>query len=331
MRITRDFLIRTAKETVQKRTLSEPDLVAAYLTGSLLREDPFLGGAADVDLILVHAEPPKAGREIVPLTAEVHIDIQHRTRDDYARPRELRMDPWLGPELYNPMWLYESQHFLEFVQAGVRDKFDEPANLLERSRRNATQARELWSALQTSQENGPALMLSYLKAVELAADAIAVLNGGPLAERRFLLDFPIRAEAAGAPGLGGELLRMLGGPMATGTVLEDLLPEWEKAFLDAAGRPKVEARIHPARLGYYMLSFEALLASESRRAILWPLLRTWTLAAAVLPASKQAKWLAACEALGLAGVGFYERLESLDGLMDTIEEMLEELAAKYGL
>lgn len=331
MRITPDFLIRVARETAQKRALAEPDLLAIYLTGSLLRPDPLLGGAGDIDLVIVHAEAPAVCREIVPLTAEVHIDILHRCRADYARPRQLRVDPWLGPELYNPLWLYESQHFLEFVQAGVRDKYDDPANVLARARHCAGQARQMWSSLQAGGEQSPARMGDYLEAVALAANAIAVLNGAPLAERRFLLEFPRRAEAARAPGLTGELFRLLGSEMSTGTVLEDLLPEWEAAFLDAASRPKVEARIHPARLGYYKLSFEAILASESRRAILWPLLHTWSLAAQVLPAPKQARWMAVCEALDLAGVGFYTRLESLDGFLDLVEEILDSAAQEQGL
>ncbi|MEZ0397122.1 MAG: hypothetical protein ABWK53_11935 [Anaerolineales bacterium] len=331
MRLTPDFLLRIARETSQKRALAEPDLAAVYLTGSLLRPDPLLGGAGDIDLVIVHAATPPVQREIVPLTAEVHLDILHRSRADYARPRQLRADPFLGPELYNPAWLYESQHFLEFVQAGVRDKFDAPENVLARARLLAERARQAWSSLQTSPEETPARILAYLEAVADAANAVAALNGPPLAERRLLLEFPLRAEAVGAPGLAGELFRLLGSEMSTGTVLEDLLPEWETAFLDAASRPKVEARIHAARLGYYKLAFEAILSTDSRRAILWPLLHTWALAALVLPAPKQARWLAVCEALGLAGVGFYARMESLDGFLDLVEEILDNLAREQGL
>ncbi|MBN2386336.1 MAG: hypothetical protein JXB85_04900 [Anaerolineales bacterium] len=331
MRITRDFLIRIAKETVQKRNLSTPDLVAAYLTGSLLREDPFLAGATDIDLVLVHPGQPEVRREIEALTPEIHIDICHHSRAEFTRPRELRMNPWLGPEMYNPMWLYESQHFLEFVQAGVRDKFDEPFNVIARSRHNASHARQIWSDLQLSDANGPELMLTYLKAVNHAANAVAVLNGGPLAERRFLLEFPGRAESAGVPELIDQLFILLGAPQAEAPLLAALVSEWETAFVDAADRPKIETRIHPARLNYYKLAFEALLSSESPQAILWPLLHTWTLCAAVLPATRQAKWLAACVQLELAGEPFEERLAGLDTFLDTIEELLENMAAAHGL
>lgn len=93
-------LIRVAEETAQKRAMSDPWLVAAYLTGSLRREDPFLGNATDVDIVFVHAEEPDARREILPLTPEVHLDIVHNPRRDYQKPKELRVHPWRGPELY---------------------------------------------------------------------------------------------------------------------------------------------------------------------------------------------------------------------------------------
>ena len=44
MRVTRESLIRIAKETVQERAYNDKNIIAAYLTGSLLTEEPFLGG-----------------------------------------------------------------------------------------------------------------------------------------------------------------------------------------------------------------------------------------------------------------------------------------------
>ncbi|MCX6035957.1 MAG: hypothetical protein NTV38_13440, partial [Chloroflexi bacterium] len=162
MRITRETLIRIAKETAQKRALSDPGLVAAYLTGSLRSENPFLGNSTDIDIVLVHAGQPKIRREIVPLTPEIHLDIVHNPRSEYEKPKELRIHPWLGPELYDPLPLYVTQHFFEFVQAGVRAGYDEPVNVLARARRNAEHARQIWSGLEPRQDGVPALLLSYL-------------------------------------------------------------------------------------------------------------------------------------------------------------------------
>ena len=50
MRVTRESLLRIAKETAQERAYNDKDIVAAYLTGSLLNVDPMLGGTADIDI-----------------------------------------------------------------------------------------------------------------------------------------------------------------------------------------------------------------------------------------------------------------------------------------
>jgi hypothetical protein len=144
-----------------------------------------------------------------------------------------------------------------------------------------------------------------------------------LAERRFLLQFPSRAEAAGAPELDGSLLHLLGADEADAESLKACLAAWEQDFVAAAGRPKVEARIAAPRLAYYKLAAESMLASESPQAILWPLLLTWTLAAQSLPPSRQAVWESACNGLGLIGAGFDEKVAGLDKFLDAVEEMLE--------
>ncbi len=340
MRITREILIRIARETAQKRALADPELVAAYLTGSLRSENPFLGNSTDIDIVLVHPGQPKKRREILPLTPEISLDILHNPRSEYEKPKELRVHPWLGPELYDPLPLYVTQHFFEFVQAGVRAEYHEPVNVLARARRIAEHARQIWSGLQHSQETGPALLLAYLKGVNHAANAVALLTGGPLAERRFLLLFPERAVAAGVPGLAAGLPGLLGGTHVDAAILGRFLTEWEKSFLDAAGRDQVHvpsgnrdyfASIAAPRLAYYKRSFEALLAGESPHSILWPLIHTWTLAAAALPPTHRSKWQTACETLGLAGDAFNERLEGLDRFLDTVEELLENMASSQGL
>jgi hypothetical protein len=331
MRITRETLIRIAKETAQKRALSDRGLVAVYMTGSLLTEDPFIGGSTDIDLVLIHAERPKLRREILPVTPEVHLDIIHACRSDYDNPKELRLHPTLGPELYNPLWLYETQHFLEFVQAAVRTRFHDPANVLARARRNSQEARQLWLGMQANLPAGPDGLIQYLLAVGLAADAIAILDGSPLTERRFLLQFPARAVAAGRPDLATRLPGLLGAPRADASTLGELLPEWEKAFTDAASRPRVHESIAPPRLAYYKLAFTSMLAGQLPQAVVWPLIHTWTLAAQSQPLARHAKWMAFCELLGLSEAAFDERMDELDHFLDEIEELLDGMATSQGL
>ncbi|PIX47745.1 MAG: hypothetical protein COZ54_00575 [Anaerolineae bacterium CG_4_8_14_3_um_filter_59_70] len=331
MHLLLESMIQIAKEAAVQRADSNHDIVAAYLTGSVLDRDPFLGDTADIDLVLVHAQEPKIRREIVSLTPEIHLDIKHNPRREYAHPRQLRLHPWLGPEIYDPLMLYESEHFFQFVQAGLRDKFHEPANTLLRARRNAEHAHQMCKGLQAPAESGAALVLKYLKAVNHAANAVAILNGKPLAERRFLLQFPARAEAAGRPGLAAGLLGLLGAPNADIFTLAGFLPEWEKDFQEAASRPNVEGRIHPARLSYYKKAIEALSSGENPQASLWPLIHTWSLAASVLPPERLAAWQSACQQLGLFGEAFKEHVQGLDQYLDSIEELLEELSTANGV
>jgi hypothetical protein len=331
MNITRENLVRIAKETAVKTALSDPELVAAYLTGSLRTDNPFLGNATDVDIVFVHLSEPKIHREIIPLTPEIHLDIIHNPRSLYDKPKELRIHPWMGPELYDSLPLYITHHFFEFIQAGVRDRYHEPANIEMRSRRLADNARQVWKNLPGGQPHGPQTILEYLKSISLAANAVALLTGNPLAERRFLIQFPERARAAGQPGLAAGPLNLLGANQVDSATLAGLLPEWEKTFIEAGGSPSVNSHIAAPRLGYYKAAFKAILESENPQALLWPLILTWTLSVSVLPATWSVRWRSACVALGLDEASFGERLDGLDHFLDTIEALLDQQAAGHGL
>jgi hypothetical protein len=334
MRVTKDTLVRIAKETVQQRAYNDKKIVAAYLFGSLLTDEPFLGGLTDIDLVFVYADQPPRKREIVPLPGDFHIDITFHARKEYDSPRDLRTNPWLGCEIYDPQLLFEREHFFEFVQAGVRagSVFDEPVNVLKRCRSLLTHGRQIWMDLQfATGEPGPQELAKYLKSILHAVNAIAELNGAPLPERRLLLDFPARAQAAGTPGSSAGLLGLLGAPQADAAALAGFLPHWQADFLAAGKKHAADERLHPARQAYYHKAFEAMLGSDHANAMLWPLLQTWSMAACTLPAEKTAAWQKACQSLGLLGKDFEERVAALDSYLDQIEELLEEKAAANGL
>jgi hypothetical protein len=162
-----------------------------------------------------------------------------------------------------------------------------------------------------------------MDAVWLAANSVALLNGGPLSERRLLLQFPARAEAVEKPELAGSLLEMLGSRDADVEALKACLIHWEKDFVEAVSRPKVDARIAAPRLAYYRQACLSMLESESPQTILWPLIYTWALSARALPSSRQETWESTCTGLGLIGPGFDEKMDMLDKFLDIIEEMLE--------
>jgi hypothetical protein len=336
MRVTRESLIRIAKETAQERAFNDRDVIAAYLTGSLVSEaDPMLGGTADIDLVLVHNSKPAIKREIVKLTPDFHLDIAHRARTDFKSPRQLRTDPMLGYEMYDPMLLYQREKFFEFVQAGLRAgfEFQSPAPVLSRCRRLLAEARKGWIDLSdvNPDKAGATQVRQFLRALHYAANTIAELSGGPLTERRFLVDFPARAQAAERPEFAAMLFNLIGASHVDAETLSGWLPEWKSSFLAAAENPKVEQRIHAARLNYYEKAMNALLAGETPLTALWPLIHTWTLAVTVLNEKQSQPWNEACQKLGLLGRSFEERISGLDQYLDEIEARLDEIAVANGL
>ena len=89
--------------------------------------------------------------------------------------------------------------------------------------------------------------------------------------------------------------------------------------------------MHPSRLGYYRKAMQSMIEAGHARSCLWPLLHTWMLAAAVLPATKRSGWESACNRFALDAAGLPSRLEELDHFLDEVEIVLEDLAVAHGL
>jgi predicted nucleotidyltransferase len=336
MRVSRESLTRIAKETVQQRVFNDYSVLAAYLTGALVQDDidPVLGGTADIDIIFVHVDEPRLRREFIKLTPDFHVDLGHRARSEFKRPRELRVDPWLGWEMYDPLLLFEREKFFEFLQAGLRAGFEftAPAPALQRSRLLLSQARQIWrDLLEVSDINAPRDLGQYLNSVFHAVNAVAELSGPPLQERRLMLEFAQRAETARRPGLSASLTGLMGGSSLDPEQIRNWLPDWKLAFEAAAEKERVDNRIHPVRLNYYEKAIRAMMQGATPQAALFPLVQTWTLAVEVLPDHALDTWQSAVGQLGFTSVGFEARLEGLDHFIDDVEELLDELATEHGL
>ncbi len=334
MRVTRESLLRIAKETAQERAYNDHDIVAAYLTGSLLNAEPMLGGTTDIDIIFVHKSKPAKARELIKLTPDFHIDVTRRIKDEFKSPRELRGDPWMGYEMYDPILLYEREKFFDFVQASLRAGFDfeQPPLMLQRCRKLLSHARQSWMDLSDANETiGPKEIGKYMDSLFHAINTIAELSGPPIYERRLLLEFPARAEAVQKPGLVAGALGLIGANNVDANKLKSWLSDWKAAFLAASEKRGAGEQIHAARLNYYEKAIKAMLEGENPLAALWPLLHTWTLAVENLPEDHLKFWQAAVTALGLRGASFEERVQGLDQYLDGIEILLDELTAASGL
>ncbi|MBN2503198.1 MAG: hypothetical protein JXB38_20640 [Anaerolineales bacterium] len=333
MRITKEMLLNIAQDTVEKLVRENPSIIAAYLHGSILREDPLLGGTTDIDLVFIYAGGNRR-REITRLTDEVTLDIEYHPQSLYRPPRTLRSDPWLGNTIYDCQSIHDPDHFIDFVQASVRGLFGTPENVIERAEPLLTEARQTWLRYHNQiPESGPELVAEYLHALECIANAVACLNGPPLTERRFLLEFPARAEAMGNPGLHVGLLGLLGTVNISKNEIAAWLPGWEAAYKAVGGMPEVPPHLHPNRKAYHLRAYQAMLESENPETAVWPLLRTWTRAARHLPAASNPvkAWTDACDQINLLNDHFAQKVHGLDAYLDTVEEFFENWKQARGL
>jgi len=334
MRITRDTLIKAARDNATQRVKLDRRLVCIYLTGSLLEDEPLLGGTTDIDLVVVHDSEPPVNREILRLTDEIHVDVAHRSAAAFRQPRHLRLDPWLGAFLcLNPIVLYDTQHWFEFTQAGVCSQFYQPDYVLQRARPLAESARQNWSELHNGEYNhGPIKLLAYLKALENAANSIACLNGVPLTERRFMLNFPDRAQAIKRPGLSAGLLDLFLNQPITDEDWQTWLKDWKIALKTVSQLENCPPRLHGCRQLYYERAMETL-KTDNPGSAMWILLRTWSLALLCLPEDEShfQTWQKACQKLALDEANFEVRINSLDAYLDSVEEALDIWSEQMGI
>jgi hypothetical protein len=334
MRITRDTLLKNARDSAAQLARQDRRIICIYLTGSMLSDGPLLGGTTDIDLVAVHDEPPLVDREIIRQSDEIHLDIAHYSQSVFRNPRHLRLDPWIGSSLWNgPLCLYDTQHWFEFNQASVSSQFSMPINVIQRARPLAESARQGWAEIHKSKRPfSPQRTLTYLDVLSNSANAIACLKGEPLTERRFLLRFPARAEAIGRPGLADGFTDLLQLEPVSAELWQIWQTGWQAAFEQAGAEKNAPAELNSACLNYYLRGASAVFA-QNPAAGLWPLLRSWTLAVSILPAGSPLlqPWMEACQTLGLDESHWSGRLNNLDSYLDSVEEALDDWSHANGV
>lgn len=335
MRITQELLYKIARDTVKARKRSEPDILAAYLIGSVLTDEPLLGGTTDIDLVLVHKYQVPVERETVAVTREVSLDILHKRKDDFDHHRTLRQDPWLGyPLTYNHISLADTDHWLEFIQAGVTAEFHRSDNVLVRVRGMLNEAREGWLALnQNVFSDHEAWLQQYLSILASAANAVTGLIGPPLTTRRFLLSFTEQIETLGVPKLQAGLYGLLGISKA----IEKKLPKWTDALqADLSQLPEsssIPVQFAPCRHAYYLNAIRAMVDSGETEAALWPLLEVWLAARQAIPNpdENQKTWTDCLQTLHLVEEHQSQKTTAMDSYLDTIDQVMEDWNNLYGI
>lgn len=327
MRFTPDILRKHAQVLVEKETEKDRSIQAVYLRGSLLYGSPLIGGAGDIDLVFIHNFPPEQERQIRKLTPEIHFDLEHHDQLLYSTPRELRLDPWLGPTLRDAVPLYDPRHTLDYTQSGVRSNFDFPENVQARSARLIGEARQFWmDRLVTPPREAPLEIPAFLNALEQAVNAVALLTGPPLTTRRLGRDFPQRAAAANAPGLSIAFTHLLGAVNLSKATLAEWLGAWTEAMAALKENPgKLPFLVEQET--YFLAALEKQLVSARPLDGLWPLLTTWTAMVSEQPdrIELQAPWIKALTALGFAGRDYQVRLAAFDSFLEICETLIDKL------
>lgn len=334
MRITRDLLLSTAKDTVKREIFSSNDIVCAYLTGSITREDPLIGGTTDIDLIYIHSLEYPQKREIIPVTDDFQLDIAHYSQSFFSKPRRLRSDAWVGSFLcHYPILLHDTNHWFDYVRSGIFAHFFEPNYIIQRVKPFIETARQNWLELLNQQPNDDfSFMNRYLRIIKDAANAVACLTSVPLTDRRLLIDFPQAVQSINMPGLEGGLVDLIVPADPIEPEWDIWIDNWNTAFSSLQQVDKKPLSYSSCRRSYYEKAILGL-KDEKSHAALWLLLWTWSLIVSRLPRinSGQKGYGDFLAQLSLGTDHFSERLSSLDKFLDAVEESIEGWSANSGL
>lgn len=335
MRITRELLHKFAQQTVNARLRSEPDIHAAYMMGSLIEDEPLLGGTTDIDLVFVHKYQASTARECLPLTPEVSLDIFHKVREDYTDHRSFRQDPWMGyPLTHYNIILHDSDHWLEFIQSSVNAEFHRPKNVLARVHKFSSAARDNWFSLfQQPSQTHENWLDRYLEILSQAANSVSGLISQPLTTRRFIKTFQSRVEALGVSKVLAGFYGLIGFTSEQPENFEDWINALQEdlSFLSEKQNPPVH--LLPCRHNYYISGITALSDSDSPGHAIWPLLRTWldVQLAAKGTSPNNSLWKDCLSSLKLSEEHTEDKSNALDAYLDSIEIVIESWEDTYGL
>jgi hypothetical protein len=230
--------------------------------------------------------------------------------------------------------LYDTDHWLEFIQASVSAEFHRPDNVLARVYRMINAARDNWfSLVQTPSETHLDWLHRYLEILAFGANAISGLIGPPLTTRRFLTTFSQRVDTLGVPQLLTGMYGLLGfSEGARGSItawMEGFETDFNHLLETTPAPPR---HLADCRQSYYQQGVRALLAGETPGNAIWPLLRIWLDLHRSLskPSPGKEAWEDCLASLSLTEDQTEQKTEALDAYLDTLEINIESWSETYG-
>lgn len=333
MKLTNELLNKVALDFVKEKAENDYSIKSIALFGSLLKEDAIIQNSADIDLFVLESYGAYR-REIVELTEDIHLDIEYAPLEDFQQTVGLRKMPYKGYLIYGCKPLYDPEHVLDFVQAGVRGNFFAPENVFARVNTLLGGVRDQWLKYQmTKHVREEEFAKFFIGLIHDTLQSIVLFEEQPLGTRRMLVDFPTFAKKAGDASLFADVLKLLG---VAGMSVEDLrawIEDWSFDFDSIQDLPKVEANIAAAKKNYYLRAIEEQLDSDVPFAAAWPLLVTWVdvYTYGEMRARKDFKWEATAKKLGFVEDNFANKMKEFDVFLDKVEEIFSNWKNENGL
>lgn len=330
MSVTRENLVELAQDEVARRT-HQQTLLSSFLIGSVVQGNPFIGDTADIDLVLIHDDDLQRPREYIRLSQQVHLDVVHYSAAFFDQPRRLRVDPWLGPAIAEPGFLFDPEHFFEKVQASVRGQFHRHDFVMERALAFLNLANQHSALMQISQR----WQKHYLMAIMLGANArLACYNrsaagrGTLAALRRFFQSIDEEETYYG-------ILQLCGLADCSSWAFDQLSSAFSSRW-DQRMKGSKEPAFSRCRKEYVLGGVHGLLAQQDAPAAGWLLLSAWEELQGTAPKRdgsgvKDEHWLGFLENTGLQQHDRKRCKDVLARFLRHIEEQLRTWGKQYGI
>ncbi len=321
--MTRDRLQNITQTFINKRLRSDHSIICIYLVGSMLKEDPFINGSADVDLVVVHDIPVENSREIISVSPDVTIDIHHIDQTYYTPPRKVRKDPWIGSSLcFDPVVLYGKGHWFEFARASIEAGFFNPEYVMGRSKLFLSKARTNFSELERAALSGNGnYPLIYLKTIENTVNALACLVQAPLTDRTLMRQFKDVADALKQPETVADLHALILGQNDPSPYYEYFYNSWNyyMDYFGSSGSAEPHHKMNTARLAYYTAPV-AYYWTEHLTSALWIMAKSWSSIANYLYLEDNEYYNSFCSILEISKDHFPQRRSGLEHFIEQAEE-----------
>lgn len=337
--IEQSTLLKLARDYANRKSSEQPSLKAIVLIGSVARNEPPLGDAVDLDILLIGDFLPEKTSEIIRLSDNVFIDAQYVATSQYIDRKAIRVHHFTSAALNDALILYDPRHYFDILQASVRAPYNRTDHIYDRARSAYNAAIQSFDPFLIYREDPPEnvtldLISTLQSTLTLTAHSLLPLVSQTQSSSTGIRKLMVRFEAAANelnPELYSHFLEAFGAHDVEASAVEGLLNEWLALYKTASKSGSDDPLTHPLKRGYYDRGIRALI--ESGHAINSLLLMEVTMCACArrldpLPDT----WSHLTHLLHKSTpTEFSERVRATELLLDQIDQTLIRWADREGL